>query len=121
MDQNYPGKTGFGRSRPALCGRSQQIERSRKLLNCALMGIRSLLAKPFAARIASETKKWSAAPGPSQQRIFSHLIEKAKDTAFGRDHGFSSIRNHDDFRRQVPVRDYEGLKPYMDRVIRGEE
>lgn len=85
------------------------------------MGIRSLLAKPFAARIASETKKWSAAPGPSQQRIFSHLIEKAKDTAFGRDHGFSSIRNHDDFRRQVPVRDYEGLKPYMDRVIRGEE
>lgn len=85
------------------------------------MGIRSFLAKPFAARIASETRKWSRAPGHFQQQIFRQLIEAAKDTAFGRDHGFESIRNHEDFRRQVPVRDYEGLKPYMDRVVRGEE
>src|SRR5690606_37023911 len=41
-------------------------------------------------------------------------------TAFGKDHGFDGIRTHEEFRQQVPVRDYEGLRPYVDRVVRGE-
>jgi hypothetical protein len=85
------------------------------------MGIRSFLAKPFAAYIASETKKWSLEPFRTQQEIFKHLIEQAKDTAFGRDHDFGSIRNYDDFKKRVPVRDYEALKPYIERVVHGEE
>lgn len=85
------------------------------------MGIRSLLAKPFAARIAAETRKWSLAPGQAQQAILRRLMDGGKDTIFGNDHGFASVRSYDDFRRQVPVRDYEQLKPYFERVIRGEE
>ncbi len=85
------------------------------------MGIRSFLAKPFAAYIASETKKWSLEPFRSQQEIFKNLIDEAKDTAFGRDHNFSSIRNYADFKKQVPIRDYEALRPYMERVVHGEE
>jgi len=85
------------------------------------MGIRSFLAKPFAAYIASETKKWSLEPFRTQQEVFKNLIEQAKNTAFGRDHDFASIRNYEDFKKRVPVRDYEDLKPYIERVVHGEE
>lgn len=84
------------------------------------MGIRSVLAKPFAAFVASQTKKWSLDPVRFQQQIFENLIANGRSTAFGKDHDFSSIRSHDDFKKNVPVRDYEGLKSYFDRVAKGE-
>lgn len=83
------------------------------------MGIRSLLAKPFAAFVASQTKKWSLEPIRFQEQIFQELIRNAKSTRFGTDHNFSEIRNYDDFRRNVPVRDYEDLKGYIHEVVEG--
>lgn len=84
------------------------------------MGIRSVLAKPFAAYIAKQTKEWSAHPGVYQQKIFSEIIKSASGTQFGKDHGFLSIHSHSDFKKQVPIRDYEDLKPYVERVVAGE-
>ncbi len=49
------------------------------------------------------------------------FILKAKNTAFGKDHNFKNIKNYKDFKSFVPVRDYEALKPYIDRVVAGEE
>jgi hypothetical protein len=83
------------------------------------MGIRSVLAKPFAAYIASQTKKWSLNPEIYQQQTFRYLIREGRNTVFGRDHHFDSIRNYDDFRKNVPVRDYEDLKPYVEQVLKG--
>lgn len=83
------------------------------------MGIRSVLAKPFAAYIASQTRKWSLEPHRFQQRIFEDLIKKGQSTRFGKDHSFASIRNYDDFRKNVPVRDYEDLKGYIEDVVKG--
>ena len=83
------------------------------------MGIRSLLAKPFAAFIASQTRKWSLEPFRFQHQIFDQLIKTAKSTRFGKDHNFSSIRDYADFKKNVPVRDYEDLKNYIDDVIKG--
>lgn len=83
------------------------------------MGIRSVLARPFAAYIASETRKWSSAPVESQQRILKQLTEGGKNTIFGKDHNFHEIRHYDDFKRQVPVRDYEDLKPYIEKILQG--
>ncbi len=85
------------------------------------MGIRSVLAKPFAARINKQTQEWSGKPGFYQQQTFHQLIQKAKNTAFGKDHGFANIHTYDDFKKQVPVKDYELLKPYIERVLHGEE
>jgi len=48
------------------------------------------------------------------------LIQQAKNTAFGRAHDFSGIKSYDDFKTRVPVKDYEGLKPYFERVKNGE-
>ena len=84
------------------------------------MGIRSVLAKPFAAYIAKETKEWSFKPVQYQHQVFNHIIDGGKGTLFGKDHGFESIRTHEDFVKQVPIRDYEDLKPYVEKVLHGE-
>lgn len=83
------------------------------------MGIRSVLAKPFAAFIASQTRKWSREPHKFQHKIFDDLIKTGGATRFGKDHNFSAIRNYEDFKGRVPVRDYEELKVYIDEVIKG--
>ena len=84
------------------------------------MGIRSVLAKPFAAYIAKETKEWSLKPVQYQHQVFNHLMEVGQNTLFGKDHGFASIRTHEEFKKQVPIRDYEALKPYVEKVLHGE-
>jgi hypothetical protein len=83
------------------------------------MGIRSVLAKPFAAYIASQTRKWSLNPAVYQQKTFDYLIDQGRQTLFGRDHNFDSIRNYDAFKKNVPIRDYEALKPYVEQVVSG--
>lgn len=84
------------------------------------MGIRSFLSKPLAGYIAVQQKKWSLNPEKTQQKVFKSIIADASATAFGKDHGFEGIRNYDDFRKNVPIRDYEELKPYVERIIAGE-
>ncbi|MFM8913312.1 MAG: GH3 auxin-responsive promoter family protein [Flammeovirgaceae bacterium] len=85
------------------------------------MGVRSLLAKPFAAYIDRQTKEWSSKPALYQRQVFQSLIVGARSTQFGIDHGFADITTHEEFKKQVPIRDYEVLKPYVERVLHGEE
>ncbi|MDG1277437.1 MAG: GH3 auxin-responsive promoter family protein [Algoriphagus sp.] len=54
-----------------------------------------------------------------QQTIFKELIEAGKRTEFGKKFGFASIKKYQDFSDQVPVNDYEGLKPYIDKTMTG--
>jgi hypothetical protein len=84
------------------------------------MGFRSVLSKPFAGYVYKQQTKWALNPGKSQELIFKSLIEKARNTSFGKDHDFASIKSHADFVQRVKVQDYEGLKPYIERVVKGE-
>ena len=84
------------------------------------MGFRSILSRPFAAYIAKQTERWATKPVESQQQILKDLVTKAKGTSFGITHNFGSIKSYEDFKRNVPIRDYEGLKPWVDRLIKGE-
>src|SRR5258706_3868538 len=81
------------------------------------MGTASTLARPFAAYDATKTTKLASQPVRSQQNVFHALIEVVKHTLFGRDHDFESIKNYDDFKRRVPIRDYESFKPYIAKVL----
>lgn len=85
------------------------------------MSIKSFAAKLFAGIIHSRTQKWANNPVETQQIVFRELIGKASQTAFGKDHGFENIKSHGDFAAKVPVRDYEALKNYADRIVKGEE
>ncbi len=83
------------------------------------MKFRSVLAKPFAAYIAAQTRKWSLDPYGFQHQIFNDLINTGKSTRFGKDHNFSLIKNYEHFKRNVPISDYEDLKLYIEDVIKG--
>jgi len=82
---------------------------------------KSILAKPFAKRIYKKVQKWANNPIETQEKVFKNLISEATETAFGKDHDFISINTYEDFVKRVPIRDYEDLKPYVDRVVNGEE
>lgn len=84
------------------------------------MGIRSFFSKPLASYIVSAQKKWASQPFQTQERMFRQLIDGGKNTKFGKEHSFDLIKNYDDFRKNVPVRDYEQIRPYMERIIKGE-
>ena len=85
------------------------------------MSIKSIAAKLFAKRIYSKTQRWANNPIATQQQVFDNLIQRAKDTQFGIDHHFSVIQTYEDFANCVPIRDYEALKNYVDRVVKGED
>ncbi len=84
------------------------------------MSIKQLFAKRWAKRAVNSTNKWVQNPIATQDKVFRKLLEKAKNTAFGQDHQFSQINNYEDFRKHVPIRDYEGLRPYVDKVVAGQ-
>ncbi|MDH7913719.1 GH3 auxin-responsive promoter family protein [Winogradskyella sp. SYSU M77433] len=86
-----------------------------------MASVKAALSKPFAKYIAKRIKKWSSKPVETQQKVFDDLITEAKTTAFGKDHKFNEIKSYEDFKTRVPVRDYEELKPYVERVVAGEE
>lgn len=84
------------------------------------MSIKSTAAKLFAQKIYKKTQLWAQHPVETQKRVFLQLIKEAKKTQFGLDHHFDTIKTHEDFANQVPIRDYEGLKSYVDKVVKGE-
>ena len=85
------------------------------------MGLKAVLSKLFAAWVNRDINKLRVNAVALQQKTFHQIIEQAKQTAFGRDHRFDQIKTYDDFKRLVPVRDYEELTPYIKRVVDGEE
>ena len=86
-----------------------------------MIPLKPALAKLFAKKVKKSILKWSKKPMETQNKVFANLIKEALNTQFGKDHDFKSIKTHDDFVKRVPVRDYEDLKPYVDRVVAGEK
>src|SRR3569833_1533375 len=61
-----------------------------------------------------------AAAAETQRSLLEAFVGRNRDTAFGKEHGFASIRDIADFRRQVPIRQWDEISPYIDRVVKGE-
>lgn len=71
-------------------------------------------------RIARSVQWWSSHPIESQHKQFEALLKKGSNTSYGKAHHFREIKTYDDFRQAVPIIDYEGLRPWIDRIIAGE-
>ncbi|PJB11581.1 MAG: hypothetical protein CO119_10930 [Flavobacteriales bacterium CG_4_9_14_3_um_filter_40_17] len=84
------------------------------------MSVKSYVARLFAAHIKRKINRWATNPFAAQKTVFDSLIRDAKHTQFGQEHGFSNIKTHRDFAEKVPVRDYEELKPWIEKVVGGE-
>ena len=85
------------------------------------MGLKSLLSLPFARQIVKKNSKWKKNAVKVQNRLLFSLISQAKNTKFGKDHNFSEISNYSDWKKNIPVRDYEDLKIYVQEIIDGKK
>ena len=83
------------------------------------MSTKSFIAQLLARLTYHKVQKWAQNPIEAQQKVFRFLIKSAKKTQFGKDHHFDAISNYDAFKKNVPIRDYEGLKPYVNQIIAG--
>ena len=84
------------------------------------MSVKSFFAKIFANIVVLQSQKWMIRPQQTQDKWLSHLVLRARNTQFGKEHLFFSIKSHADFVKRVPIRDYEELRSYMDKVVQGE-
>lgn len=85
------------------------------------MSLKSFLASLWASHIRKKIDQWAQNPITTQEKVFKTLIQQAKNTAFGKDHRFAEIHSYEDFVKNVPIRDYEALSPYIERVKNAEE
>lgn len=84
------------------------------------MSLKSFGAKIFAQFVVNKQNRWASRPVETQDKVFKALINDAKNTAFGVDHNFTEIKSLQDFAAKVPIRDYEALRDYVDRMVAGE-
>ncbi len=84
------------------------------------MGFRSFVISPLARRAARHIAHWSSETVAAQESVFRQLLEKGRHTAFGKAHDFERIRDYEGFRERVPIRDYEALRPWIERIKAGE-
>jgi hypothetical protein len=83
------------------------------------LNVKILLSKPLAAWMSYRQRQWTLHPGATQQRIFKQLIYQARNTLFGEQHAFKKITNYTDYKQRVPIRDYETLLPYIEKIKLG--
>jgi len=85
------------------------------------MSLKSFAARIFAKNIARKTAKWAGEPLESQEKVFQYLLHTAQNTKFGVDHNYKQIKNHSEFVNEVPIRDYEALREYVEQAVAGKE
>ncbi|MCX6336958.1 MAG: GH3 auxin-responsive promoter family protein [Bacteroidetes bacterium] len=83
------------------------------------MNLKSLLARPFANYIHNKTKKSILTAVEDQEAILKYLLKNGKQTDFGKDHQLANVSSHEAFIQAVPIRDYEQMKPYIEKVKEG--
>ena len=85
------------------------------------MKIKSFLAKPYASLIHSKVRKGMATAVSDQQNVLQYLLKQGGKTVFGKDHGLENVTTYEDFKKAVPIRDYEAFVPYIDKIKNGGE
>ncbi len=85
------------------------------------MPILSSIISLVNTRRLSQVEHFKLNPEDVQNKQFTELIDRAKKTSFGKEYGFDSINSYQKFSERVPVRDYEGVRPYVERLRKGEK
>ncbi len=83
------------------------------------MKIKSFLAKPYAAIVHKRIRKAMANAVSDQQAILQLLLKAGLKTSFGKKHHMQDIKTYDEYRRAIPVQDYEGFRPYIEEIKDG--
>src|SRR5246127_583069 len=83
------------------------------------------LLSPAISRLArlrlGRIEEWSNNPIATQREVLQHLVTSAQYTEFGRKHNFSKTFSIREFKHAVPIQEYDDLKPYIQRIMNGEQ
>src|SRR5947209_6095891 len=83
------------------------------------------LLSPTISRLARlrlwSIEQWTNDPSTTQFNVWQDLIASGQYTEFGRLWNFSGLQSLEDYKKNIPVQDYESLKPYIDRMMKGAE
>ncbi|AFL83415.1 GH3 auxin-responsive promoter-binding protein [Belliella baltica DSM 15883] len=82
--------------------------------------VNSFMTWIFKSRIG-QINNFKQHPIEVQEEILGELIHSAKRTEFGKKYNFSKIKDYKDFAAQVPIHDYEQMKPYIERTMEGHQ
>lgn len=74
----------------------------------------------WAKKHVRKTEEFKKNADQNQEALLLSLVKTAQKTLFGREHDFENIHSVQEFQKRVPVADYEDLKPYIERVKRGQ-
>jgi len=85
-----------------------------------MRGLAELLISAEARRAAGRLERAVADTRQAQEALLARMMEKNRDTEYGRAFDFAKVRNLADYARLVPVVDYEDIRERIDRVTRGE-
>ena len=82
--------------------------------------IKKKIALIWAKKHIEKSKSFKTNAIKDQQELLLDLVRTAEKTLFGREHQFEAIKSIEDFQKNVPVADYEDLKPYIEKVKKGQ-
>jgi hypothetical protein len=82
--------------------------------------LKKTAAKIWADRHVKKTEDFKHNAEKKQEELLLSLVQAAGKTLFGREHDFANIISVKDFQERVPVADYEDLKPYIEKVKKGQ-
>lgn len=84
------------------------------------MSLKAAIAKPYARWVTRAVMRRALDPVATQAKVLQALLRQGAATAFGKEHGLSAVKDHAGLVEAVPLRDYEGFRPYIDRIVAGE-
>tara|TARA_R110002050_G_scaffold147017_1_gene272632 strand:- start:12833 stop:14323 length:1491 start_codon:yes stop_codon:yes gene_type:complete len=85
------------------------------------MSLKSAAGKIYAKLLVDKLRKTVSEPLLWQHKTRTDLVAQAQNTVFGKAHNFTEISTYEDFKKHVPIRDYEGMRSYIDQVVAGAE
>lgn len=86
-----------------------------------MKSIKRIAAEIFAAYRSAQIQKIVAQPEINQKKLLTGLIQVGANTTFGRAHAFNTIKDYKSYIQQVPTRDYEGFRSYIDEIFEGKQ
>lgn len=82
--------------------------------------LKKTAAKIWAKKHVANTENFKKNAAEDQEKMILTMVKAAEKTLFGREHRFEEIKTVQDYQNHVPVRDYEALKPYVEKVKKGQ-
>ena len=83
------------------------------------------ILSPAISRLARmrrwQIEQWVLDPVAVQREVLQHLVTSAQYTEIGRKYNFSKLFSIKEFKHAVPIHEYDDLKPYIQRIMQGEE